>query len=104
MSVDIEWATPAFEKLEGLPETLAFEIVRRVDLLRTFPEMGVSLHSKYRQLRNCRQLIISGSYRVIYEFASANSLVYVLEVQHCRQKLPTASELKRRISRRDESE
>lgn len=104
MSVDIEWGTPAFRKLEGLPEALAFEIVRRVDLLKAFPEMGVSLHSRYRQLRNCRQLIINGSYRVIYEFNSAKNLVYVLEVQHCRQKLPTASELKRRIIRKDEPE
>jgi mRNA-degrading endonuclease RelE of RelBE toxin-antitoxin system len=92
----IEWTDPAFAQLEALPEKLAFEIVRRVDLLETFPEMGASLRSQYPTLQNCRQLIVKGSYRVIYEFERSVDTVYVLAVQHCRQSLPPIGELRRR--------
>jgi mRNA-degrading endonuclease RelE of RelBE toxin-antitoxin system len=92
----IEWTAPAFAQLEALPEKPAFEIVRRVDLLETFPEMGVSLKSQYPALQNCRQLVVKRSHRVIYEFERTTNTVYILAVQHCRQSLPTARELKRR--------
>lgn len=96
MRADIQWSDPAFAKLESLPEQLAFEIVHRIDLLVSFPEMGLSLRSLYPQLKNCRQLILSNSYRVIYEFSEDDETVYILEVQHCRFRLPTAAELKHR--------
>ncbi len=98
MSFDIEWVDPAFEKLESLPSTMAFEIVRRVDLLASFPEMCPSLHSRYPQLGNCRQLIVDRSYRIIYEFDAVAASVYILELQHCRQRLPTVAELRFRQS------
>lgn len=66
MRADIQWVDPAFEKLEALSSTIAFEIIRRVDILAAFPEMGVSLHSRYPQIGNCRQLIVGTSYRIIY--------------------------------------
>jgi mRNA-degrading endonuclease RelE of RelBE toxin-antitoxin system len=101
--VSIEWPDPAFAQLEALPEKLAFEIVRRVDMLATFPEMGISLKSQYPALKNCRQLIVKRSHRVIYEFEQATNTIYILAVQHCRQSLPAASELKRRREPRTDS-
>ena len=98
MSAGIEWVDPAFEKLEALPLTMALELIRRVDLLAAFPEMGVSLHSRYPQLGNCRQLIVDRSYRIIYEFDDVAGSVYILELQHCRQRLPTVAELRFRQS------
>ena len=99
MRAEVEWTNPAFEKIEALPEHLAFDIVRRVDLLASFPEMGLSLRSIYSELDNCRQLILSNFYRVIYESKAAEATVYILEVQHCRRRLPSAAELKHRIRR-----
>ena len=96
MSVDVEWVQPAFEKLETMPSDLAFEIIRRVDLLAAFPEMGVSLQSRYPQLGNCRQLVLSPSFRIIYEFDPNTMSVY--ELQHCRQRLPSVAELRFRQS------
>jgi ParE toxin of type II toxin-antitoxin system, parDE len=104
MSADIEWVDPAFEKLEALPSTMAFEIIRRVDLLASFPQMGVSLNSRYPQLGNCRQLIVGASYRIIYEFDALAGLVYILELQQCRQRLPTIAELRFRRSLKQEPE
>lgn len=97
MKADIQWTSAAFAQIEALPETLAFEVISRVDLLASFPEMGVSLRSKYPRLRNCRQLIIGSSRRIVYEFDEDAEIVYVLAVQNCRQKLPSARELKRRL-------
>lgn len=104
MSADIEWVDPAFETLEALPSTMAFEIIRRVDLLAAFPEMGVSLQSRYPQLGNCRQLIVGLSYRVIYEFDAAARRVYILVLQHCRQRLPSVAELRFRRSLKQDTE
>ncbi|MEK6288630.1 MAG: type II toxin-antitoxin system RelE/ParE family toxin [Acidobacteriota bacterium] len=104
MSADIEWVDPAFEKLEALPSTMAFEIIRRVNLLAAFPEMGVSLHSRYPQLRNCRQLIVGASYRIIYAFDAVAGSVYILVLQHCRQRLPNVAELRFRRSLKQDAE
>ena len=90
----IEWTIPAFTQLEALPQTLAFAIINRVDLLATFPDLGVSLQSVFPALRNCRQLIIKRNYRVLYEFDPVTDLLIILAVQHCRQQLPTATEMK----------
>lgn len=43
--VEIEWTTPAFAQLESLSQSLAFEIVRRVEVLGAFPEVGVKIES-----------------------------------------------------------
>lgn len=104
MMAEIEWTSTAFSKLEALPRDLAFEIIHRADLLAAFPEMGLSLRSLYPQLKNCRQLILSNSYRVIYEFSREDGMVYVLEVQHCRQRLPSVAELKHRLGQSGKSE
>jgi plasmid stabilization system protein ParE len=91
----VEWASPAFEQLSALTERVAFEVIRYVDLLESFPELGVSLGSKYPELENCRQLIVGRSHRVVYEYAVRKRIVYILAVQHCRQQLPTAREVRR---------
>lgn len=104
MSADIEWVDPAFETLGALPPNMAFEIIRRVDLLAAFPEMGVSLHSRYPQLGNCRQLIVGASFRIIYEFDVVARTVYILVLQHCRQQLPSVAELRFRRSLKQDTE
>jgi mRNA-degrading endonuclease RelE of RelBE toxin-antitoxin system len=100
--IHVEWCAPAFAQLEALDQKLAFEIVERVDVLETFPESGASLESRHQSLRGCRQLIVGRYIRVVYEYDSEAGEVWVLAVQHCRQRLPSTRELKRR--RREENE
>jgi len=92
----IQWSGPGFRELEQFPERKAFGILQRTDLLSTFPELGSDLGSRFPELSGLRQLIIDRLIRVIYEFDKVESTVWILSVQHCRQKLPTASDLKRR--------
>jgi plasmid stabilization system protein ParE len=75
---------------------LAFEVVERVDVLMSFPESDAPLESVHRALRGCRQLIVGRKHRVVYEYDSDAEEVWVLAVQHCRQRLPSVRELKRR--------
>ena len=102
MRAAVTWTAPAFAQLEDLPSAIAFEIVSRVDLLESFPEMGISLRSRHTTLRNCRKLIVAKSYRIVYEFDGNKAAVYVLAVQHCRLPLPTARDLRRMLGRREE--
>ncbi len=99
---EIEWTIPAFANLEKLPQMIAFEIVRRVDLLADFPDSGAPLQSESPSLKPCRQLIIKRKYRVVYEFDEFENTIYVLAVQNCRQKLPSARDLKRQTGKKDE--
>ena len=85
MTAKIEWAAPAFAQLETLPQSLAFEVVRRVDVLSAFPEAGASVQSADPGLKSCRQLIVRRSYRVVYDYDEAENFVYILAVQHCRR-------------------
>jgi plasmid stabilization system protein ParE len=93
---EIVWTSPAFSQVEALPAAVAFEIVRRVDVLETFPEMGASIESQDAGLRKCRQLIVKRTHRVAYEYDETDGKVYIFAVQHCRQKLPAGRDLKRR--------
>jgi plasmid stabilization system protein ParE len=93
----IEWTTPAFAQLEKFPPKLAFEIVRRVDRLAQYPSIGHSLRSRFPSLKNCRQLIIGRTQRVVYELDEDSDTVYILAVQHCRQRLPTTRALKQAL-------
>jgi mRNA-degrading endonuclease RelE of RelBE toxin-antitoxin system len=98
---EIRWTTPAFAALETLPQGVAFEIVRRVDLLGNFPLGGASLQTDFDTLKPCRQLIVKRKYRVVYEYDEFDDAVYILAVQSCRQKLPSARDLKRRMPDED---
>lgn len=82
--------------MEVLPQAVAFEIIRRVDFLAQFPEMGAPLKSRFPRFEKLRQLIVKRSVRVVYEFDENEETIFVLAVQNCRQKLPSTSELKRR--------
>ena len=95
MSNFIQWTDQAFRELETLSEKLAFEIIRKTDLLSSFPELGSDLGSRFKQLVDLRQLVINRRWRVIYEFDEKKSTVWILAVQSCRQKLPT-QKIKRR--------
>ncbi|MGH9764554.1 MAG: type II toxin-antitoxin system RelE family toxin [Blastocatellia bacterium] len=90
----VEWSVPAFDQLEALPTSVAYDIIQRVDLRDSFPELGVKLNGP-PALARCRQLIVERKYRVIYEFDSALNTIWILAVQHCRQKLPRARALNR---------
>lgn len=93
---EIVWTSLAFSQVEALPAAVAFEIVGRVDVLETFPEMGAPVASDDAGLRKCRQLIVKRTYRVVYEYDETDGKVYVFAVQHCRQRLPAGRDLKRR--------
>jgi plasmid stabilization system protein ParE len=99
--VSLEWTPQAFGQLETLPDAIAFEVIRRTDVLATFPEMGVSLRSQYQTFLNYRQLIIKSRYRVIYRFDESSQTIFIAAVQHCRQKLPTYSDLQRSIGKKE---
>jgi mRNA-degrading endonuclease RelE of RelBE toxin-antitoxin system len=92
----IEWMSKAFTSVEVLPQQIAFEIVRRVDMLAEFSELGARLRSRFHLVQQYRQIIVNRRYRVIYEFDSAEDRVYILTIQTCRQKLPSVRDLKRR--------
>jgi mRNA-degrading endonuclease RelE of RelBE toxin-antitoxin system len=94
--VEIEWTSKAFLVLENLPQTIAFEIIRQVDYLQQFPQLGVNLESRFITLNNYRQLIIKRKYRVIYDYDEFERLIYILAIQNCRQELPSPRELKRK--------
>ncbi len=90
----IQWTNTAFNELEVLPEEIAFEIIRRVDFLAQFPEMGAPLEIRFPRLEGLRQLIIKRNIRIIYEVDE--DTIYILAVQNCRQKLLPVRDLKRR--------
>ena len=97
--IDIEWTTQAFDRLETLSDSIAFEIIRRADVLAAFPEMGVSMSEHYQTTFNYRQLIIKGNYRVIYRYDADQSIVYIAAIQHCRRQLPSYSDLQRAVKK-----
>ena len=92
----IQWTNSAFAELENFPQEIAFEIIKQTDFLTLFPEMGNSLESRFARLRDFRHLVIRRKFRVVYQYLKTEQAVYILAVQRCRQKLPTASDLKRR--------
>lgn len=97
----IQWTNAAFNELKVLPEEIAFEIIRRVDFLAQYPEMGGLLETRFTRLKGLRQIIVKRNWRVIYDFETDSETVFIVAVQNCRQKLPFSSELKRRKNRID---
>lgn len=81
--ISIQRCTPAFAQLELVDKKLAFEIVGRVDMLMTFPEMGTSLESLRRSLKGCQQLVVGRNHRVVYEYDRESEEIWILAVQHC---------------------
>lgn len=97
----IQWTNAAFNELEVLSEEIAFEIIRQVDFLAQHPEMGAPLETRFARLKELRQIIIKRNWRVVYDFEAEKETVFVLAVQHCRQKLLAARDLKRRKRQTD---
>ena len=58
--------------------------------------MGEHYHAEF----NYRQLIVKGNYRVIYRYDADQSVIYIAAIQHCRQQLPTYSDLQRTVKKR----
>ncbi|MEP6901816.1 MAG: type II toxin-antitoxin system RelE/ParE family toxin [Actinomycetota bacterium] len=90
----IQWTNTAFNELEVLPAELSFQIIRQVDFLAQFPEMGALLESRFPRFKEFRQLIIKRNIRVVYEVDKET--IFILAVQNCRQKLLPMRDLKRR--------
>lgn len=99
----LEWTNTAFAELENLPQAIAFEIIKRVDFLAQFPEIGAPLEIRFAALRDFRQLVVRRNFRVVYEFDEENETIYILAVQNCRQKLLAERDLKRRKRESGES-
>ena len=95
MKSDYELMARAFQSLESLPENIAFEILRKLDALTQFPEMGTSLEVRFPKLKDYRELLYKRSIRIIYQFDAYDNMIYVVAIQNCRQKLPSARDLKR---------
>ena len=81
--------------MEEPSSSTAYEIIRRVDLLEKFPEMGPRVQSKRRDMTNLRQMIVGKYQRLLYEYEPALETVYILVVQHTRQTLPSMRDLRR---------
>jgi hypothetical protein len=92
----IQSTGPAFRELEKLPESLAFRIIQKVDLLSTFPQLGPDLESRFADLAGFRQLIIDRRWRVIYEIDELESTIWILAIQNCRQGLPSSRKMRKR--------
>lgn len=93
--IQVEWASRAFLALEQLPQAAAFDVIRRVDLLPEFPDIGAKLESRLASLKGYRQLVIKRKYRVIYDFDELENRIYILAVQNTRQQLPSNRDLTR---------
>lgn len=94
--IHIQWTNTAFKELEVLPQDISFEIIRNVDLLANFPEMGSPLEANFSNIRELRQLIIRRKWRVVYDYDDFEKMIYIVAVQNCRQQLPSMRDLKRR--------
>lgn len=92
----IQWTNTAFNELEILPQEISFEIIRQIDFLAQFPDMGAPMESRFPRLKGLRQLIIKRNFRVVYEVDKSGDTVFILTVQNCRQKLLSLRDLKRR--------
>jgi mRNA-degrading endonuclease RelE of RelBE toxin-antitoxin system len=90
-----ELSTPAFTTLEALPQIVAFKIIKRLESVAVFPNSGVSLEVYSPNLKRYRQIIVSKKFRVIYRINESKKIIYVVSIQYCRQKLPSARELNR---------
>ena len=94
--VDLIWTSAAFLALESLPQATAFGIVRQVDYLQQFPEMGSQILRR-DQVSNYRQLIYRRTYRTIYRFDKLRNCIYVVNLHNCRQRIPTDRKLDRSL-------
>ncbi len=95
--ISIEWTNQAFEQLEELPDAIVIEIIPRVELLATFPELGASLQEQLQTGWNYRQLIVKRQYRIIYRYDSDAEMIYIAAIQHCRQQPKDFTSLQRAI-------
>ena len=77
---EIEWTSRAFRILKTLPQAIAFEIIRQVDYLQQFPNLGVNLSSRFVSLKDYPQIIIKRKYRVIYDYDDFEKLLTELYV------------------------
>ena len=95
--VGIDYSSTAFLALEALPQDVAFGIIRLIDYLGTHPEMGRFVQIRFAPDRRYHILVYRGTHRVIYEFEETEHRIYIGYVQDCRQKLPSARDLKRNM-------
>jgi len=99
--VDLIWTSAAFLALETLPQATAFGIIRQVDHLQQFPEMGSQIVRK-KHLSTYRQLIYKRTYRTIYRFDKLKNCIYVVNLHNCRQRTPTDKQLDQSLKNESE--
>ena len=92
---DLVWTSPAFLVLETLPPAIGMGLFGLAERLGDFPKMGSPLDGYSKAFAGYRQLIYRRQFRAIYEFDETENCVYILHLQDCRQRFPTARELKR---------
>ena len=91
----IEFTSRAFITLESLPQSLGFGLVRLSELLRENSKLGVLIRIRNAPSKKYRQLILRRTHRLICEIDEIEDRIYVVAIQHCRQKLPSPRDLKR---------
>jgi plasmid stabilization system protein ParE len=80
----ILWLESALQDLEALSARDIDFILRRVDLLSTFPFMGAPM--LFDEWEGYRQLIC-GNQRVIYQVLEDGKIIEIAYVRHARQRL-----------------
>jgi len=84
VNVEILWLESALQDLEALSAKDIDLILRRVDLLSTFPFMGAPM--LFDEWEGYRQLIC-GNQRVIYQVMEDGQIVEIAYIRHTRQRL-----------------
>lgn len=74
----------AVKDLLELPKDTQEEILNKMELLESFPEMGSKMEKAFENYR-CL-LAVKNRYRIIYKVKSAH-LVEVAYIRHCRRQM-----------------
>lgn len=88
----IVWSTPAFLRLETLPERTAFGMIKLIDMLARFPKMGTAIRHKSHLYELYRNLVFRKNYRILYRFDEVTDDIHVVMIQNCKQRLPSPRE------------
>jgi len=84
VKAEILWLESALQDLEPLSARDIDFILRRVDLLSTFPLMGAPM--LFDEWEGYRQLIC-GNQRVIYQVLEDGKIVEIAYIRHTRRRL-----------------
>lgn len=100
--MEIVWTKLALEKILSIAEyisrdnyeranSFAKELFERSDQLVNHPESGNIVREFQNQ--NIRELL-HGFYRIIYEIKASENIIYIRNIVHSRQSMPSIDNLK----------